>query len=252
MVYGLWQSAAGLQAQQYRQAVITNNLANTDTPGFKPDRVAFTDRLNAARNGGPMSASHPTLDPLTGGIFSLPVYTDFGPGSLDPTQNPLDVAIVGDGFLSVRTPDGVRYTRDGRMIANADGALIHVGSGGAVLDADGTPLVLDPNSTEKVQITADGLVKQGRAVVGRLALVDFANKADLEKSGGNLFAANGARPIDSKAEIRQGSGEASAAEATTTLVDMIAATRAYEINASVLSMQDDTLGRLVNEVGRLG
>ncbi len=252
MVYGLWQSAAGLQAQQYRQAVITNNLANTDTPGFKPDRVAFIDRLSAARNGGPMSASHPTLDPLTGGIFSLPVYTDFRPGSFDPTQNPLDVAIAGDGFLTVRTPDGVRYTRDGRMIANADGALIHVGSGGAVLDADGTPLVLDPNSTEKVLIDTEGRIKQGQTEVGRLALVDFENKADLKKDGGNLFAANGARPVAANAEIRQGYVEMSGAEATTTLVDMIAATRAYEINAAVLSMQDDTLGRLVNEVGRLG
>lgn len=252
MVYGLWHSAAGLQAQQYRQAVITNNLANSDTPGFKPDRVAFTDRLSAARNGGPLGASHSTLDPLTGGIFALPVYTDFSNGSFEPTNNPLDVAIDGGGFLTIQTADGLRYTRDGRMTHDTDGTLIHVASGGPVLDTAGNPIGLNPGTAKDVSIDRRGRIIQDGNEIAQLGIVDFDDRSKLQKEGTNLFSGDQARRIAAGGAVRQKMIENSLAEPTMTLVDMIAATRAYEINASMLAMQDDTLGRAVNELGRLG
>ena len=133
MVYGLWQSAAGLQVQEYRQAIVTNNLANADTPGFKADRIAFQERLNAATAHGDMRSRNPVTDRMTGGLFATPVYTDFAQGSFISSNNPMDVAVDGDGFFTVQTKDGPQYTRDGRFSMNTDGALIHSASGGAVL-----------------------------------------------------------------------------------------------------------------------
>lgn len=250
MVYGLWQSAAGLQAQQYRQAVITNNLANASTPGFKSDRIAFQERLSAARGGGTQGPGHATLDALTGGLFATPVYTDFSPSSINPSPNPLDVAIDGDGFLAVRGPDGTRYTRDARLYRAEDGALIHAASGESVLDKAGNPIVLDSDAA--VEIDQRGRLSQGGSVVAQLELVDFRDREQLVKVGKNLFSGDGARRINAEGRIRQFATEASGVEPTSALVEMIAAARAYEMNASMLSMQNESLGRAVNEVGRIG
>lgn len=254
MIYGLWQSAAGLQAQQYRQAIIANNLANAKTPGFKADRVAFQERLNASMTKGTPSTRHPVLDTMTGGLFETEVYTDFRPNNsnLIASNSALDVAIQGGGFLTVQTPDGPRYTRDGRLIVDRNGTLLHVASGGTVLDAQGQPIILDPTSRGKIKIDESGNVKQGDNVAGRLALVDFADRQQLEKTGQDVFAADGVRLIEADGRIKQFYYEGSSVEPVQTLVEMIAATRAYEINARMITMQDDTLGRAVNDVGRIG
>ena len=252
MVYGIWLSADAILAQQYRQDVIANNLANVDTPGFKPDRVAFVERLNESMIAGSPTARHPVLDGSTGGVFGMPVYTDFSQGGIVPSDNPLDTAIQGDGFLSVHTPDGVRYTRDGRLVMDEGGVLRHEASGGAVVDLQGRPIVVDAFSGEAIKIDRAGRVTQDGNLIGALALVDFEDRQDLEKVGQNLYRADGARPIDAAGQVRQFAYEASGADPTATLVEMIAATRAYEMSATLVSMQDESLGRLVNDVGRIG
>ena len=254
MIYGLWQSAAGLQAQHYRQALIANNLANAETPGFKPDRIAFHERLNASLVDRSPSTRHPVLDSMTGGLFETPVYTDFtfNDASLIPSNSAFDVAIQGGGFLTVETPDGTRYTRDGRLIMDRDGALRHVASGSLVVDGQGRSISLDPASPGRIKIDELGNVRQGDNVVGRLALVDFADRQQLEKTGRNLLAADSARLVEADGRIKQFHYEASGVDPVETLVAMIAATRAYQINAKMITMQDDTLGRVVNDVGRIG
>jgi flagellar basal-body rod protein FlgG len=252
MIYGLWQSAAGLQALEYRQAIIANNLANAETPGFKPDRIAFQDRLNAATAGGDLRARHPVLDTMSGGLFETPVYTDFRQGSIVPSNNTFDLAVDGDGFFALQTPDGLRYTRDGRMIMGRGGSLVHAASGAAVLDAEGQTILLDPSSTEPTKIDATGRIRQGRAVVGRVGLVDFADKQQLDKTGENLYDAGGAKPTVATGQIRQHAYEASGIQPVESLVQMIDATRAYEMNARLITMQDDSLGQTVNELGRIG
>ncbi len=251
MVYGLWHSAAGLQAQLYKQVVVANNRANVDTPGFKPDRVAFSERLNASIAGGPVGMRDPIMDGQTGGLFETPVYTQYTQGSLVPSGNKLDVAINGDGFIPVRTAEGVRYTRDGRLTMGLDGSLRQAGSGAAVVDADGTVLRVDPRSKDEVRITPSGEVRQGESVVGRIALMDFADKRHLEKVGENLYAADPKAAVKADGELQQGFYEGSGVDPTSNLVEMMAATRAYEMNASMLSLQDETLQRVVNDVGRV-
>lgn len=253
MIYGLWQSAGGLQAQEYRQTLLANNLANVDTPGFRADRVAFSDRLNAAAARG-AALQAPELKNMTGGVFETEVYTDyaFKDASLVPTGNPLDVAVQGEGFLAVQSSAGPRYTRDGRMIMDASGALIHAASGRAMLDIGGRPITLDPTSREGLKIDARGVIRQGDTPVGQLAVVDFTDRGRLTKEGENLFVAQAAPDLAATGQVRQALHEGSNVEPARTLVDMIAAARAYEANARLISLQDESLGRVVNDVGRVG
>lgn len=252
MVYGLYLSADGLLAQQYRQDVIANNMANVDTPGFKADRIAFAERLNESMLRQSPGARLPSLDPSTGGLFGTPVYTDYAQGNIIPSNNPLDLAILDNGFLTVQTPEGDRYTRDGRLVADQDGTLRHAASGGAVLDERGRAIAIDPAAKGLVKIDQLGRVSQGDTVIGRLSLVDFEDRQALEKVGQNLYDSQAARQIAATGEIKQGAYEASGVEPASALVDMISAARAYEMNVSLISMQDETLGRAVNEVGRIG
>lgn len=251
MVYGLWQSAGGLAAQDYRQTILANNLANVDTPGFKLDRVAFIERLNAARTKGQSATRIPSLDRMTGGVFETPTHIDFMQGPLVPSASRFDVAIAGDGFLRVRTKDGIRVTRDGRLQPDVSGTLRHLASGGAVLDGQGKPIVVDPGVTAAIKIDSAGRILQGDDGVGQIGLVDFVDRQQLRKEGENLLSADGARQKQAAGEFRQFFHEGSNVEPVTVLVDMIAASRAYQLNASMLSLQDESLGRTVNDLGRI-
>ncbi len=252
MVHGLWQSAAGLQTQEYRQAILANNLANVDTPGFKADRITFQERLSAAHAEGSARVRHPVLDALPGGLFESPVYTDYSQASLETSQGPLDVAFTGDGFLTVRTAEGPRYTRDGRMVLDRNGTLLHAASGAPIADDRGRPIYLDRAALDKVKIDGEGRIQQGELTVGQLALVDFADRNQLEKSGQNLLDAGDMKPTPATGTVQQYAIEASGVDPVASLVEMIEATRVYQMNANLLTMQDESLGRLINDVGRIG
>ena len=250
MIYGLWQSASGLRTQDFKQSVIANNMATLDTPGFKPDSVAFAERLSEARLRGGFNSDR-MLRNITGGVVETEVYTNFAPGPINTTGNPLDLALVNDGFLTVQTPDGPRYTRDGRLAKSPSGTLVHAGTGFPVLSDQGREIVIDTSSKEALKINSRGLIRQGLAEVGRIGVVDFADKHKLNKTGSNLYEA-GVEPLPRPdADIQQGAVEQSAVDPVTTLVDMIAGSRAYELNANFITLQDQTLGRVINDVGRV-
>lgn len=251
MIYGIYHSAAGLAVQEYRQAIISNNLANADTPGFKPDRVAVIERPVESVERGDARARHRVYDGLSGGLFETPVYTEFKQGPLERTDAPLDVALLGRGFFRVGTPEGVRYTRDGRFTISPDGTLLTQSGEHPLLSASGTPIRIDPRSRDDVSIDTLGAVFQGSAEVGRLDVVDVSDSRSMTKVGGNLFeCSEDAHSIS--AELRPGAVEQSAADPIGSLTQMIAAARAYELNASLISIQDATLSKVVNDVGRLG
>lgn len=257
MIQGLWQCAAGMQAQQVRQDVLANNLANLDTPGFKPDTVSFRERLAAARGGtvlgDDLRPPHAILDEMTGGVAVTPRYTDFSAAALTPSAgNPLDVAIDGDGFFSVRTDEGTRFTRNGRFALRADGALVTAAGGFDVLDDAGRPIRIDTSAAAgPIAIDANGTIRQGEVAVARLGVVDFDDRGRLQKAGTNLFDADGARPRAGGADVVQYAYESSGVDPISSLVRMIEATRAYQVNATMISLQDQTLARVVNDVGRL-
>lgn len=257
MTQALWIAKTGLDAQQTRMAVISNNLANTNTTGFKRDRASFEDLLyqTTRQPGGATSeqTSLPTGLQVGTGVRVAATSKEFAQGSLGQTGGALDVAINGRGFFEVLMPDGSpAYTRDGSFQINANGELV-TNSGYPV-----QPGLQFPEGAQSVTIAADGTVSvqvagEPEAVqVGALTLADFVNPAGLQAKGGNLFVETGASgPAQVGGPgtggiglLAQGSLESSNVNTVEELVSMIETQRAYETNAKAISTVDQMLGFL--------
>jgi flagellar basal-body rod protein FlgG len=261
MNQALWIAKTGLDAQQTRMAVISNNLANTNTTGFKRDRASFEDLLyQTVRQPGAASSEQTQLPTglQTGtGVRVAATAKQFAQGNLNQTGNALDVAINGRGFFEVLMPDGsTAYTRDGSFQIDAQGQVV-TNAGYAV-----QPGLQLPEGAQSVTVGADGTVSvqvagQAEAVqVGQLTLSDFVNPAGLQAKGENLFAETGASgPAQSGAPgqggvgtLVQGALESSNVNVVEELVSMIETQRAYETNAKAISTVDSMLGYLNNNL----
>jgi len=252
MVYGIYHSAAGLQVNQYRQEVLANNLANAATVGFKHDLTVVRERQVESREGpSDPSWSNRLLDEMSGGSLVAPTYTTFEQGENEITGNPLDVAIAGDGFFVVGDGNQERYTRDGRFVVNRKGELVTAAGNRPVQGEAGRPVVVPAGARGRVRIDANGQVRAGDTVCGRLRTVDFPDKSLLRKTGGNLFEALGVEPINADVELRPRTIERSTVDPARTMVSMIEVARAYQFNATLLGLADSTLGRAVNDIARI-
>lgn len=252
MVYGIYQSAGGMQVNQYAMEILANNLANVATSGFKHDLALVRERMIETRERpGSLSVRHPVLDDMTGGSLVAPTFTSFEQGAIEVTHNPLDVALEGEGFFTVQRGNEVRYTRDGRFTLNKDGELVTVAGSNPVLDEQGLPIRIDPAARGSVRIDADGTVRAGKSTAGRLGIVDFEDKSLLRKTGGNMLQNLGPPPQEAQARLRVGATESSTVDAATTLVQLMQATRAYELNGRLVGLADSTLGRAVNDIARI-
>jgi len=258
MNYGMYLAASGVLTNLYRQDVIANNLANVNTPGFKPDSVYQQARL-PERLEDPVAGADPQrlLEQLGGGTLSHPTYTNQNQGALERSANPLDLAIQGDGFFmlegeSGNPADGFRLTRDGRFTLNTNGELVHATSGRRVLDDNGQPITLDP--AQPVHVDADGHVLQGGAVVARLNLVMADDPADLTKAGGSLFQVRGDNPEllePATGSVQQGFVESSAVDAIMTLNELMGATKSAQGSAQLMQYHDHILGQAIGTFGRV-
>lgn len=251
MIYGLYHSSAGLQVNQYRMDVMANNLANANTTAFKQHVAVITERDVESLRAGDFSARHDILDDMTGGSFVRPTFTDFRPGALTPSSNPLDIALPERGFLAVRDGDETRFTKDGRLTLNANGDLVTSAGGREVLDESGRSIRSRLDDPARVVIDPDGSVRQGEALLGVLDLVEFEAPQALVKRGGGLFDAAGQRPVESDEALTIGVTETSNVSPVEGLASMIEVSRAYEFNARMLTLQDQSLGRAVNDIARL-
>ncbi len=255
MSYGLWLSAAGMQANEYRQSLVANNMANVDTVGFKHDFAVFHERqMESAAKAAEGRWANPLLRDLTGGLWARPTYTSFAQGALDETGRDLDAALFGNGFFAVSDGQETRYTRDGRFVIADDGTLTLAAGDGkyAVLDAAGAPVTLDP-AAGRINFGKNGTVTQDGEPVAQLGVVDFADHSLLRKTGESLFQDTGdqsAAPAD--AQVHGGYVERSTVDPINNLVSMIEVSRAYELNARMITMQDTMNGQAVARVGRIG
>ena len=247
MIYGLYQSAAGMMTNEYRQNVIANNLANAQTVGFKRDVAVFSERLRESELDRYSNPSNDLMEALSGGLWLGRTHTDFSNGELTRTGNPLDVALEGAGFLMVESGGRQLLTRDGRMMMDEFGRLVSVTDGAAMLSRGGAPIVLDRNGGE-VEIARDGRIRQGGRDVGRLGLIDVDDYRTLRKEGNGRFLPASDERIEATARVHSGFVENSGVRPTKELVGMIEASRAYQINARMVTLQDDMIGRLVNQV----
>ena len=177
MIYGMYLSASGVVANSYRQDVISNNLANAETNGFKRDLATFYARPTEAQVTGKTNRTNPLLEHIGGGILAMPTLIDSGQGDLEETGNNLDVAIQGKGFFTVSDGKTTKLTRDGRFITAADGTLVLATSRGQhVLNDAGQPIQLDP--TKQTTIAEDGVVVQNGKPVNKIGVFDVKNPAN--------------------------------------------------------------------------
>lgn len=256
MMTSLWTSKTGLAAQDLQISTISNNLANVGNAGFKRDRAVFEDLLyQIRRQPGAQSSENTTIPSglqIGTGVRVIGTQKQFTVGSLQVTGNDLDVAINGRGFFQVLLPDGsTAYTRNGQFHLNADGEIVT--ANGQVLQ----PAITVPSGTTSITISRDGVVSvvQGGAgnanatQVGQIQLADFVNPAGLEAIGANLFfetvssgtPTTGTPSLDGLGTLEQHTLENSNVEVVEELVNMIAAQRAYEMNAKVISTVDQML-----------
>lgn len=251
--YGLWLSAAGMKVNQHRQTIHANNMANANTTGFKHDLAVVTERRVESRESpGSFRFRHPVLAGLAGGVDVRPTFHAFDQGAIEPTGRPLDVAIRGDGFFAVTDGQDTRYTRDGEFTTNTDGELVLSAGNGRwhVLTDAGPPIKLDP-AGEKVAIGPDGTVRQGRNVLGRIALYTTEDKQSLRKIGENLFEPRDTTMQPMRGTLVPRSREASTYDVMQGLASMIEVSRSYELNSRLLQLQDALTGQAVSTVGRL-
>ena len=257
MIRSLWIAKTGLDAQQTQMDVISNNLANVGTSGFKRSRAVFEDLLyQTLRQPGAQSSEQTQLPSgLQIGTGVKPVATEriFTQGNLQLTGNSKDVAIQGSGFFQVLMPDGTNsYTRDGSFQTDAQGQLV-TSSGYPV-----QPAITIPNDAQTITIARDGTVSviqpssTAPVQVGILQLASFINPAGLQSMGENLYAetaASGTPSVNAPGSngvglLNQGYVETSNVNVVEELVNMIQTQRAYEINSKAIQTSDQMLQRL--------
>ncbi len=246
MLNSLYVSATGMLSEIRRQDVVANNLANATTTGFKRD-IAITSEydlvfanLSTDRN---QSVSATRVAPIVGDSI-----TDFAVGSFTETGQPLDIALAGEGFFSIQTDQGTRYTRNGDFHLTAEGTLANT-AGQAVLDSAGNPITL---SGEDVTINSLGQISEGGTVVASIGVTQFTDPSQLIKEGANLFtlAAGATTEATIPGQVRQGFLEAANTSAIKEMVAMIEIQRAYEANQRMIHTIDQTLDQAINKVGR--
>jgi flagellar basal-body rod protein FlgG len=259
MLRSLYTAATGMEAQQLRMDVISNNLANTGTTGFKKVRAEFEDLLSETLRGAqapdPRGGTNPTPLQVGLGVRTGSTTRTFTQGDLSNTGNPTDLAIQGGGFFRVQRLNGdYGYTRAGNFRVDSTGRLVTVN--GEALD----PEVTLPAETTQVTVNADGTVLATVAgnstpqTVGQLSLYTFPNPGGLEAAGGNLLtqtAASGEPTAQKPGEggtgtLSQGFLEGANVQAVEEMVDMIAVQRAYELNTNVIKTADQMLQRITN------
>jgi len=250
LLRGLYTAATGMIHQRRRLDTVSNNIANANTTGFRRDQVvtrAFEDELLLRLQQGTIN-SRAQIGLLNHGVYAERVMTAFEQGSLRQTGNNTDVAIEGTGFFTVMTAEGEQYTRDGSFTVDGTGRLI-TSEGWQVLGVDG-PIEV---GSEDFQIDSQGFIFSDGIVTGRLRIVDFLDAQALRKAGDNLFVNPDPENIvlDPPVHVRQGFLEGSNVEIQREVTDMLEVFRRYEASQQILRMMDETLGRTVNDLGRV-
>ncbi|MGA3066147.1 MAG: flagellar hook-basal body protein [Tepidisphaeraceae bacterium] len=252
MIYGLYLSATGVLANTYRQDVIANNIANSETIGFKRDLALLQQRPTAAQEGGDAGAMFdPTTGNMPGGMLATPTLVDTSQGDMQPTGNPLDVAIEGEGYFAVNANGQMRLTRNGQFVMDSQGRLaLFDGNGPDVLDNKQSPIYLQPGSP--VTISGDGTVSQNGSAVARLGVFNVPDPADLKKEGNTLMSVQQGAAVNSvDPTLRDQFLERSNVDPATELTTLMDAQRQLEANANMIRTQDETLDKLISDVGKV-
>jgi flagellar basal-body rod protein FlgF len=261
MLRGIYSAANAMRYRAHEVEITANNIANASTNGFKSDRTAlrsFGDILASRVNDKPDTPIASLSKPIPVGVINLggPVaespYIDFSQGAPRVTGNPLDLFLQGPGFLSVDTPDGVRYTRNGAFSLNANGDIVNP-SGYKLLGVDNQPITL--TSQSPITIQANGDIMQDNIPVARINITEFTDLSTMEKEGGNLFKIADASPqtpaTAANTAIEQGTIESSNVNPVDSLIQLIVSQRSYEAAARAVDMFNTSMTHVSGELGRI-
>lgn len=250
MSYGMYLSAAGANAQSQRLEILSHNLANVDTTGFKREIAVLQARHAEAIEQGLDAAGSGSLNDLGGGVGLAETITDFAPGILKRTGVPTDLALEGEGFFVVEQDGDQFLTRAGNFQFSTDGRLLS-SQGYPVLSADGTPIQIDPALPSR--FLEFGAIEQAGALIP-LAIVRPESPADLARHGENLFHPLApVRPVDpADRRMISGSVEVSSVKPALEMMELIETSRAYESNVRMIQNHDQMVGSLFNRLLRQG
>lgn len=225
-------------ALERKMAIVSNNIANVDTNGYRSSHMMFSEHVIDAPRQKPISM-----------VEDYGNYRDFKPGPLQQTGNPYDVALVGNGFMAVATPNGERFTRNGNMHINATGQLVN-SSGDVMADTGGKPITIPPGSSQ-VTISANGTVSNEDGPLGQLKIVRFENPQGLKPIGDSLFETEQDALPDGETKIQQGMLEGSNVNAVLEMTDMIEVMRKYQSVARILQTEHDTQINMIQKISRI-
>lgn len=257
MVKGLYSAYTGLMQQQNRLDIITNNLANASTTGYKKEGVssaAFDEVLAVKIKDSSAAYLNRAIGNMSMGVKIGETYTDYSQGSFRVTDNQYDVALSGNGFFAVSFTNkagetSTKYTRDGSFTLTKDGYLV-TKDGDFVLGQNG-PIQLDTQLETKID--ENGNIYQNSNLVDTLNLVDFTDYNYLSKYGENMYdLVDGGTMQQADCRVEQGTLEMSNMNIVSEMVDMISITRNFEANQKIVQTMDDSLDKTVNQVGKIG
>ncbi len=254
MIRGLYTAALGMTVQMQKLDVVSNNIANVSTTGYKKDQVitrSFTDEMIYRMNQPTDIMGSKELGKMSKGVYVDTIFTNYTSGSFAKTDAPLDLAISGEGFFVVREtlPDGTqteRYTRNGSLKQNADGTLIT--SNGFVALGENGEIVLPQG---EVKVDNRGAIFVNGEYIDTLRLVSFQDNQTLRKAGDSVYNTTAeSQTLGFTGRIVQGFLENSNVNSVKEMIDMITATRVYEANQKVITIHDTILGRAVTDIPR--
>lgn len=241
MIKGIYTSASGMLPRLLKQDAFANNMANANTVGYKKDGV-FLHQLQQAKDGiiTDLDWEIPMVDEI---------YIDFSNGQVRQTEQPLDVAIEGNGFFVVQTSAGERYSRNGEFALTPEGQLVDR-NGNTVL-SDAGPITI---SGDDISISSEGMIAVDGAETAKIRLVDFEKPYRLRKADDGYLMPEDPEVLPKPAEdsrLRQGYVEESNVNIIEEMVDMLISFRAYEAGQKAIHAQDETLDKAVNDLGRV-
>lgn len=217
---------------------VANNIANVDTNGFKSSHMLFNEYVVNATKQKPLSM-----------VLDYGNYRNFEPGAFQQTGNTLDVALEGNGFLAVQTPDGQKYSRNGSMSVNQQGQLVT--SGGLIVsDTGGKPIIIPPESRDVI-ISENGTVSTDQGQIGQLKVVRFDKPQQMKPVGNSLYETDQAAIPDATTRVKQGMIEGSNVNAVLEMTDMIEVQRKYESVARLLQSDHDLQTSMIQSFSRI-
>ena len=249
MYKGFYNLTSGMLTHGRHLDVISNNLSNVATSGFKADRYTQSTFQNVMWNlVGNNRKEYTEIGRQSWITAPSQLYTDFQQGSFDVTDQSLDFAIEGAGYFAIQTEDGVMYTRNGNFSMDDEGYLVYPGRG-RVQSVNGTPMQIVTD-----RVTCDemgGLYTEDGGFLGRIAVYDFPNNEGVEKNEQAFFFSEENEPVLTNVRLRNGMLERSNVDLVRELTEMISTQRAYQSAAEVIKIYDGLIDKATGDVGRL-